>query len=450
MSSSSLACVILAAGSGTRMQSALPKPLHPVAGRSMLAHVIAAAESLSPEKIIVVTAPGMDQVREAAQPHRSAIQPAANGTGGAVLAAREALAGFDGDVLVLFADAPLVTPETLKRLVDARRQAPAVGVVYAAFRTPAPKTYGRMVMDSDGSLKKIVEFKDATEDERRIDLCNGGIICADGAKLFSWLDQVGNDNAQGEYYLTDLPPIARLDNRVAHIVEVEAAEMEGANTRAELAGLERLMQDRLRQLHMKNGATLVDPTSVFFCWDTVVGRDVTIEPNVVFGPGVRVADNVDILAFSHIEGATIGEGASVGPFARLRPGSRIGANAKIGNFVETKNVQMGAGAKASHLSYLGDADIGARANIGAGTITCNYDGFNKHKTEIGDEAFIGSNTALIAPIKVGAGAIIGAGSSLYESVAANALSLTRAPQIHKEGWATEFRRKKIKQKAAKE
>lgn len=444
---SSLACVILAAGSGARMESNLPKPLHAIAGRSMLAHVIAAAEGLQPERIIVVTAPDKPEMREAALPHKSAIQQEANGTGGAVLAARDALKGFTGDILVLFGDAPLVTTASLQRLVDARRQAPAVGVVFAGFQTPDPKHYGRMVVDTDGSLKKIAEFKDATDAEKKITLCNGGIVCADGAKLFDWLDQIGNDNAQGEYYLTDLPPIARRDNRVTHVVEVPASEMEGANTRAELAQLERLMQDRLRQNHMAQGATLVDPASVFFAWDTVLGRDVTIEPNVFFGTGVRVADNVTIHAFSHIAGAVIGEGASVGPFARLRAGSKIGPHAKIGNFVETKNVNMGAGAKASHLSYLGDADIGSRANIGAGTITCNYDGFDKHRTEIGDEAFIGSNSALIAPVKIGAGAFVGAGSSIYDNVAPNALSLTRAPQIHKDGWASEFKRGKMKQKA---
>lgn len=450
MTSSSLACIILAAGKGQRMQSALPKPLHPVAGRSMLAHVIAAAESLSPEKIVVVTGPDMSQVAEAAAPHRTAIQQVQNGTGGAALAARDSLKGFDGDILVLFGDAPLVTTDTLKRLVDARRQLPAVGVVYAAFRTPDPKRYGRMVMGDDGSLSKIVEYKDASEAERAITLCNGGIICADGAKLFDWLDQVGNDNAQGEYYLTDLPAIARKDNRIAQIVEVDANEMEGANTRVELAQLERLMQDRLRERHMLRGATLVDPQSVFFSHDTVIGRDVVIEPNVFFGTGVRVADNVTIHANSHIAGAHIGEGASIGPFARLRSGSKIGADAKVGNFVETKNVTLGAGAKVSHLTYLGDADIGTRANIGAGTITCNYDGFDKSRTVIGEEAFIGSNSALIAPVTVGAGAFVGAGSAIYDDVPPNALSLTRAPQITKDGWATEFKRKKMKEKAKKD
>lgn len=450
MTSSSLACIILAAGKGQRMQSDLPKPLHAVAGRPMLAHVIAAAESLSPERIVVVTGPDMPQVAQAAIPHSAAIQQVQNGTGGAALAARDALAGFQGDILVLFGDAPLITPDTLKRLVEARRALPAIGVVYAGFRTPDPKKYGRLVMADDGSLARIVEFKDASEQERAITFCNGGILCADGTRLFDWLADVGNDNAQGEYYLTDLPQIVRRDNRIAQAIEVPADEMEGANTRVELALLENLMQQRLRQAHMLAGATLIDPASVFFSWDTVLGRDVTIEPNVVFGPGCRVADHAVIHAFSHLEGAHVGEGAHIGPFARLRPGSRIGAAAKIGNFVETKNVTMGQGAKASHLTYLGDADIGSRANIGAGTITCNYDGFSKAKTTIGEDSFIGSNSALIAPVTIGPGAYVGAGSAIYQDVAPNALSLTRAPQLHKEGWATEFKRQKMKDKNGKE
>ncbi len=447
---SPLACIILAAGKGQRMQSDLPKPLHKVAGRSMLAHVIAAAEGLGAQKIVVVTAPDMDSVREAAAPHSTAIQSVQNGTGGAALAARKSLEGFSGDILVLFGDAPLTTTDSLKRVVDARRAFPSVGLVFSAFRTTDPARYGRMIVGADGSLERIVEFKDASEDEKKITLCNGGIVCADGEKLFEWLSLVGNDNAQKEYYLTDLPAIARKDNRLTQIVELPPEEMEGANTRVELARLEGLMQNRLREKHMLGGATLLDPTSVFFSYDTVIGRDVVIEPNVFFGPGVRIGDRVTIHANSHIEGTHVAEGASIGPFARLRAGSRIGADAKVGNFVETKNATLGAGAKASHLSYLGDADIGPRANIGAGTITCNYDGFLKYRTEIGAEAFVGSNTALIAPVTIGAGAYVGAGSAIYEDVKPNALALTRAPQIEKEGWATEFKRNKMKEKAQKE
>lgn len=447
--SKKIACIILAAGKGTRMKSALPKPLLPVAGLPMVQHVIAAAEGLSPERIVVVIGDDMHSMADAVRPHQTAIQSAANGTGGAALAAREALAGFDGDVLVVFGDSPLITTASLERMVDIRRQFPAVGLVFSGMRPADPARYGRMVMDDDGTLKKIVEFKDASAAEKDIKLCNGGIVAADGAKIFDWLAQIGNDNAQGEYYLTDLPPIARKDNRQTLVVEIDAAELAGANTRVELAALEMSMQQRLREKHMLNGATLTDPQSVFFCADTEIGQDVTIGPNVVFGPHVRVGDNVEILPFCHIEGAEIAPHATIGPFARLRPGSRIGEKAKVGNFVETKNTRLGAGAKANHLTYLGDADIGDKANIGAGVITCNYDGFLKYKTTVGDESFIGSNTALVAPVTIGTGAIIGAGSTITQNVPENALGITRAPQINKDGWAPEFRQKKMKEKAQK-
>ncbi len=449
MTARKLACIVLAAGKGTRMKSALPKPLHPIAGRAMVSHVVATCEALNPDKIVVVIGPDMQAVADAVKPHATAIQQVANGTGGAALAAKEHFNGFDGDILIVFSDTPLVTAETMRRMVDLRRQLPAIGLTYSGFRPADPARYGRMVMDDDGTLKKIIEFKDASAEEKKIALCNGGIVCADGAKLFDWLSQVGNDNAQKEYYLTDLPPIARKDNRTTHVFEMPEEETAGINTREDLAHLERMIQQRLRKKHMLNGATLTDPDSVFFAYDTVVGQDVTIGPGVTFGPGVTIANNVDILPYCHIEGAAIAEGAHIGPYARLRPGTNVGANAKIGNFVETKNAALGAGAKASHLSYLGDAEIGENANIGAGTITCNYDGFMKHKTKIGREAFIGSNSALIAPVTIGNGAIIGAGSSIKKDVPDNALGITRAPQVNKDGWATEFRRNKIKEKARK-
>ncbi|MCC7036759.1 MAG: bifunctional UDP-N-acetylglucosamine diphosphorylase/glucosamine-1-phosphate N-acetyltransferase GlmU [Alphaproteobacteria bacterium] len=441
-----LACIILAAGKGTRMKSALPKPLHEIAGRSMVAHAIASCEALNPEKIVVVIGPDMPQMAEAVKPHATAIQAVANGTGGAALAAREHFKNFDGDILVVFSDTPLVTSETMQRMVEARRQLPAIGLTYSAFRPADPAKYGRMVMDDDGTLKKIIEWKDANDAERKITLCNGGIVCGDGAKLFDWLSQVGNDNAQKEYYLTDLPQIARKDNRTTHVVEISEEETAGVNSREDLAVIERLMQQRLRKKHMANGATLTDPASVFFSHDTIIGQDVTIGTNVVFGPGVTIANNVEILPFCHIEGAIVAESAQVGPFARLRPGTVLGADAKVGNFVETKNAQIGAGAKASHLSYLGDAVIGDRANIGAGTITCNYDGYLKHKTVVGKDAFIGSNTALVAPVTIGDGAIVGAGSTITQDVAADALALTRAPQVAKDGWAPVFRETKKKEK----
>ncbi|MDP2205416.1 MAG: bifunctional UDP-N-acetylglucosamine diphosphorylase/glucosamine-1-phosphate N-acetyltransferase GlmU [Alphaproteobacteria bacterium] len=444
-----IACIVLAAGKGTRMKSALPKPLHPVAGAPMVQHVIAAAEGLSPERIVVVIGPDMPEMTAAVHPHQTAVQASPNGTGGAALAARDALKDFDGDILVVFGDSPLITTAALQRMIDIRRQFPAVGLTFSGMRPADPGRYGRMVLDDDGTLKKIVEFKDANTEEKAITLCNGGIVAADGAKLFGWLAQIGNDNAQGEYYLTDLPPIARKDNRQTLVVEIDAEELAGANTRVELATLEAAMQHHLREKHMLNGATLVHPDSVFFCADTVIGQDVVIEPNVFFGPGVSVADNVTIHAYSHIEGTEISKGAQIGPFARLRPGSRIGEGAKVGNFVETKNTYLGKGAKANHLTYLGDAEIGDKTNIGAGVITCNYDGFLKYKTSVGSEAFIGSNTALVAPVSIGTGAIIGAGSTITQNVPDNALGITRAPQINKDGWAPEFRQKKMKEKAKK-
>ena len=448
--SKKLGCIILAAGKGTRMKSVLPKPLHEVAGRAMVKHAIAAAEALTPDKIVVVIGPDMERAAEAVRPYATAVQPVANGTGGAALAAASHFKGFDGDILIMFGDTPLVSAPTLQKMLDIRRQLPAIGLTFSGMRVTSPSSYGRMVMDEDGTLKKIVEFKDASAEEKSITLCNGGIVCADGAKLFQWLEQVGNNNAQGEYYLTDLPVIARKDNRQTQVVEVPAEEMEGINSRSDLARVEKLFQKKLREEHMLNGVTLIDPDTVYFSHDTLVGQDVIIEPNVFFGPGVIVRNNVHILANSYITGTEIEEGAYVGPFARLRPGSRIGKGAHVGNFVETKNTYIGAGAKAGHLSYLGDAEVGEKANIGAGTITCNYDGFLKHKTKIGKEAFIGSNSALVAPVTIGNGAFVGAGSTISQNVPDNALGITRAPQINKDGWAPEFRQKKIKEKAQKD
>jgi len=445
-----LGCIILAAGKGTRMKSALPKPLHEIAGRPMVQHVIATAERLNPDKIVVVTGPDMEQMQEAVRPHAIALQPVPNGTGGAALAAAQHFKDFDGDILVMYGDTPLVTTATMQKMVDIRRQFSSIGLTFSGMRVTAPNTYGRMVMDDDGTLKKIVEFKDASTEEKNITLCNGGIVCADGAKLFQWLSQVSNNNAQGEYYLTDLPAIARKDNRQTHVVEVPAEEMEGINSRVDLAYIEKLFQKRLRDEHMLAGVTLVDPETVYFSYDTVIGQDVIIEPNVFFCPGVVIRNNVHIQANCHIAGSEIEEGATIGPFARLRNGSKIGKDAHLGNFVETKNTHVGAGAKAGHLTYLGDAEIGEKTNIGAGVITCNYDGFLKHKTKIGKEAFVGSNSALVAPVTVGNGAFIGAGSTIGQNVPDNALGITRAPQINKEGWVPEYRQKKIKEKAKKD
>jgi len=444
-----LGCIILAAGGGKRMKSEVLKPLHKIAGRTMIGHVIAAVEELNPDKIVVVVGPDMEQMTEAVKPHQTAVQQTANGTGAAALAAKEHFSNFNGDILVILGDVPLATPEALKRMVDVRRQSPDVGMTFSGVLHENPAMFGRMVLNEDGTLKKIVEFKDASDEEKKIALCWSGVICADGSKLFQWLEQIDSNNAQKEYYITSLPQMALKDNRKTHVVEVPAEEMEGANTRVELAHLEKIMQNRLRKKHMLNGATLIDPDTVYFSTDTVVGQDVTIGPNVFFGSGVKIGNNVEILPCCHIEGAEIMEGAHVGPFARIRPDSKIGKNAKIGNFVEIKNTNVSDGAKAGHLSYLGDTDIGENTNIGAGTITCNYDGFLKYRTKIGKETFIGSNSILIAPVTIGDGTFIGANSAISKDVPDNALGITRAPQINKDNWAFKFRQMKIKEKAKK-
>jgi bifunctional UDP-N-acetylglucosamine pyrophosphorylase/glucosamine-1-phosphate N-acetyltransferase len=439
-----LAVVVLAAGKGTRMRSALPKVLHKVAGRSMVGHVIAVAEALGADRVAVVIGPGMDDVAAAVKPHSVAIQHEQNGTADAVKAARGALESFAGDVLVLYGDVPLIQSETLARMRAERRDE---AVTVLGMRVPAPTPYGRLVMAEDGTLERIVEALDATEAERQIDLCNTGIMLIDGSRLFELLDSIGNDNAKGEYYLTDIVEAARSTGSVCRVVEAPEEEALGVNSRAELSIAEAKMQARLRLKAMENGATLIDPASVFLSFDTVLGRDVTVEPNVVFGPGVTIGDNVEIRAFSHIEKAMVEDGAIIGPYARLRPGASIGAGAHIGNFVEIKNARIDKGAKANHLSYIGDADVGAGANIGAGTITCNYDGFGKYRTTIGAGAFIGSDTTLVAPVKVGAGAFTGAGSTITEDIPDDALAVARGRQAVKPGWAAEFRAKQRAKKA---
>jgi bifunctional UDP-N-acetylglucosamine pyrophosphorylase/glucosamine-1-phosphate N-acetyltransferase len=444
MTDRSLAVIVLAAGKGTRMRSALPKVLHKVAGRSMIGHVVAAAEALGADPVVVVVAPGMDSVAAAVKPHPVAVQTEQNGTADAVKAAREPLAGFAGDVLILYGDCPLIQADTLARMRQ-ERQDEAVTVLGIRVRGVSP--YGRLVLSADGTLERIVEALDATEAERRIDLCNSGVMLIDGARLFVLLDAIGNSNAKGEYYLTDIVAVARNAGLSCRVVEAPAQEALGVNSRAELSVAEVTMQTRLRRKAMENGATLIDPKSVWFAFDTALGSDVTVEPNVVFGPGVTVGDGVEIRAFCHIEKATIETGAIIGPYARLRPGASIGEGAHIGNFVEIKNARIDKGAKANHLSYIGDADVGAGANIGAGTITCNYDGFSKFRTKIGAGAFIGSDTTLVAPVSVGAGAFTGAGSTVTEDVPDDALAVARGRQAVKPGWAAEFR---AKQRAAKD
>ena len=431
------------------MKSDLPKVLHPVANRPMVSHILTALEAVSPDRTVVVVAPGMTQVAEAVAPADTAVQTEALGTGHAVLAARDAMEGFDGDVLVLFGDTPLLTAETMQNMLLARRAAENPAVVVLGFRPDDPAEYGRLVTAADGGLEAIVEFKDATEDQRKIGLCNAGIMAIDGAQLLPLLDAVGNDNANGEYYLTDIVEIAREKGLACATVEAaDPIEVMGVNSRAQLAEAEAAMQARLRAAAMAGGVTMTDPETVWLSADTRLGRDVSIAPNVFFGPGVTVADNVEIRSFCHIEQAEVASGAIIGPFARLRPGAKLENDVHIGNFVEIKAALVEQGAKVNHLTYIGDARIGAKANIGAGTITCNYDGFFKDKTDIGAGAFIGSNSALVAPVSIGDGAIVGAGSVVTSDVEADALSVARGRQKNLGGWAKSFRKKRQAEKDA--
>ncbi len=429
-----VAAVILAAGQGTRMKSDLHKVLHPVAGRPMLLHLLASVEALEPERVVVVAGARREQVSAAITGRATvAVQAEQKGTAHAVQAAQEALAGFDGDILVLFGDAPFVATATMHRLLDALT--PEVGVAVLGFRPEEPAAYGRIIADADGRIAKMVEYKDASAAERAVDLCNSGVLAARSNELWALLARVGNANAAGEYYL---PDIVALADRPGRVVETAAWEVAGVNSRGELAGVEAAWQARRRAAMMAAGVTLIAPETVWFAHDTVVGRDVTIEPNVVFGPGVTISDGATIHAFCHLAGAVVGEKAEVGPFARLRPGADLATRAKVGNFVEVKAAQIGAGAKVSHLTYIGDASIGAEANIGAGTITCNYDGFFKYRTVVGAGAFIGSNSALVAPVTIGDGAIVAAGSVITADVEAGALAVARGTQSAKPGWATRF------------
>ena len=450
MSDRQIAAIVLAAGLGTRMKSATPKVLHRVAGKPMIGHILTALDGFDADRTIVVVSPGMPQVAEFVAPAVTVEQDPPLGTGHAVMAARDALSGFEGDVLVLFGDTPLLTGETMRAMVEARRGADNPAVVVLGFRPDDPSEYGRLVQGGDGSLEQIVEARDATEPQRAIPLCNAGIMAIDGARLVDLLDAIGNDNAKNEYYLTDIVAIARARGWNCSVVETDDPdEVMGVNSRAGLAEAEAAMQKRLRAHWMAEGVTLTDPETVWFSTDTVLGRDVTVGQNVVFGPGVTIGDNVDIRPFCHVEGATVEDDAIIGPYARLRPGADIGREVHIGNFVEVKEARLDEGAKANHLSYIGDSFVGAGANIGAGTITCNYDGILKSRTEIGAGAFIGSNTALVAPVRVGNGAITGAGSTITTDVEENALAVTRAPQKDLAGWALKYRVRKQAEKTTK-
>ena len=443
-----LAVIILAAGQGTRMKSAKHKVLHPVAGRPMLLHLLASIAELRPERQVVVVGAGREQVEAAVAGTGAviAVQQQQLGTGHAVAQAHDALAGFAGDILILYGDVPLVRAETMRAMLDRLNLGDELRAVVLGFRPEDAGAYGRIITDGNGIIAKMVEYKDADAGERAVTLCNSGLMAVRSTDLFVLLDKIGNDNAAGEYYL---PDIVMLPGAQSAVIETEAWEVAGVNSRQEQAAIEAAWQDRRRSEAMRDGVTLIAPETVFFAYDTQVGRDVVIEPNVVFGPGVTVADDVMIRAFSHLEGASVGKGAEVGPYARLRPGADIGAQAKIGNFVEIKKAEISEGAKVNHLSYIGDASIGAGANIGAGTITCNYDGFFKYRTVIGAGAFIGSNSALVAPVKIGAGAIVGAGSVVTKDVEADALCLVRPAQEGKSGWAARFRTGMQARKAAK-
>ena len=442
MTKQSFAAVVLAAGRGTRMESAWPKVLHPLAGRPMISHLLETIDGMAPERCVVVIGKDDDAVADAVAPHTCRVQDPPLGTGDAVKTALDALEGFGGTVLVLFGDSPLIRPATLALLLESRRADPPPAVAVLGFRPPEPGNYGRLILDDDGTLEAIIEAREASQEQLASNLCNSCVMAVDGALLPGLVRRLGDDNAKGEYYLTDLVSLARADGLGCAMVEGDATELMGIDTRADLAVAEGIIQESLRARAMAGGATLADPSSVHFSFDTRVGRDVIIEPHVVFGPGVKIGDGAHIRAFSHLEGAGVASGASIGPYARLRPGAEIGRDARIGNFVEVKNSTVETGAKVNHLSYVGDARVGAGANIGAGTITCNYDGRTKSRTDIGAGAFIGSNTALVAPVKVGDGAVIGAGSVITGDVEADALALTRAPLRQIEGWAKAARQKK--------
>ncbi|MFM5917526.1 MAG: bifunctional UDP-N-acetylglucosamine diphosphorylase/glucosamine-1-phosphate N-acetyltransferase GlmU [Novosphingobium sp.] len=445
-----LAIVVLAAGKGTRMKSDLHKVLHPIAGRPMIEHLLASAAELAPLRSVVVAGHGREQL-EAQLGTRAAIavQDPQLGTGHAVQQAEAALAGFTGDVLVLYGDVPFVSAATMRAMIERLHAGDSPAVVVLGFEPADTLQYGRVIAE-DGRIVKMVEHKDASPEERACRLCNSGLMAARAADLFGLLARVGNDNAAGEYYLVDVVNVANADGRHSAVVATaNPHEVEGINSRAELARAEAQWQELKREEAMADGVSLRAPETVWFSWDTKLGRDVTIEPNVVFGPGVSVADRATIRAFSHLEGASVGPNCEVGPYARLRPGAVLEEKAKVGNFVEVKKATMGKGAKANHLSYIGDAEVGAGANIGAGTITCNYDGYFKYKTVIGERAFIGSNSALVAPVKIGADAIVAAGSAVTRDVAPGELRLVRGEQLVKPGWADRFHDAMKKKKAEK-
>lgn len=444
-----ISLVILAAGQGSRMQSELPKVLHPLASTPLVLHALRAGATLDPAHVVVVVGHGGDAVAKVVQaenPDAVIVQQAEQlGTAHAVAQARAALDGVAGDVVVLYGDTPFLRPETLDAMRDARASA---DIVVLGFHAADPGRYGRLIVNGD-ALEAIVEWKDATEDQRAVTLCNSGVVCADRATLFDLIAQVGNDNAAGEYYLTDIVALGRAHGLTAQVVTCPEAETLGINTRSELARAEAAFQAHARIEALDNGVTLTAPDTVIFAQDTLIGRDAIVEPYVVFGPGVTIESGATIRAFSHLEGCHVSAGAIVGPYARLRPGAELAEDVRVGNFVEIKNARLDEGAKVNHLTYVGDAEVGARANLGAGTVTCNYDGVFKHRTTIGPDAFIGSSTMLVAPVSVGARAMTGSGSVITSDVPDGALALGRAAQVNKPGLAARLMDKLRAQKAAR-
>lgn len=443
-----IAAIVLAAGKGTRMKSSLHKVLHSIAGRPMLDHLLASVDALNPARTVVVVGHGREQIEEAVGARAAiALQEPQLGTGHAVQQAQAALEGFEGDVLVLYGDVPFVRTETMESMLARLHDKDAPATVVLAFHAADPGAYGRVISEDGQTVSKMVEFKDANPAERAVTLCNSGMMAVRSGDLFALLGRIGNDNAAGEYYLPDIVMTAQGDGRKSAFVETSETEVQGINSREELARAEAQWQELRRSEAMEAGVTLRAPGTVFFSYDTDIAADVTVEQNVVFGPGVTIAGGARIRAFSHLEGAKVGEGCEVGPYARLRPGAVMEKGSKVGNFVEMKKAVLGEGAKANHLTYLGDATVGAFANIGAGTITCNYDGYFKYQTTIGERAFIGSNSSLIAPVSIGADAIVAAGSAVSRDVAAGELRMVRAEQMVKPGWADRFHDTMKKKKA---
>ena len=449
MNTSKVAVIVLAAGLGTRMKSKKSKVLHPLAGRPMINHLLETINGLDPDRVAVVVGDSMNDVSNAVSPYPTAIQSKRLGTAHAVLAAREYISDFDGDILVLYGDTPLITLDTLKAMLDARASLLDPAVVVLGFSPDDPGNYGRLLIGEDGTLDAIVEAEDATDEQLQTELCNSGVMVIDGKVVCDLLERVGSDNAKREFYLTDIIQLAVNDGRACIVIEGDVDELIGVNSRIELAQAEAILQDRLRLRAMKNGVSFTDPTTVFLCQDTQFAEDVLIGPNVFFGPGVTVGQGAVINAFCHIEGTEVLSQASVGPFARLRPGTKVSEGTKVGNFVEVKNSLIDSNSKVSHLSYVGDAQIGEDVNIGAGTVTCNYDGYRKSQTIIGNGAFVGSNTSLVAPVNIGAGAIIGAGSTITEDVKSDSLSISRVPQKTVDDWAKKNRKIKKREKAKK-